>query len=111
MNLQVSGFDWDEGNWAKCQKHGVPIAEIEALFEHSPRIAPAPRHSAAEDRLIAVGKTSAGRALFVAFTIRAKAGRRLIRPVSARYMHGKEIAAYEKASSEEAASEEPAREE
>jgi hypothetical protein len=32
MTLQVSGFDWDDGNRAKCQKHGVSIAEIEALF-------------------------------------------------------------------------------
>lgn len=27
-----AGFDWDAGNWAKCQKHGVSIGEIEALF-------------------------------------------------------------------------------
>ena len=98
MNLQVGGFDWDDGNRSKCQKHGVSIAEIEALFVHGPRVAPDPKHSADEDRLIAVGKTSAGRPLFVAFTVRAKDGRRLIRPVSARYMHAKEIAAYEKES-------------
>ena len=97
MNMTVSGFDWDDGNRAKCQKHGVSIAEIEALFVHGPRIAPEPKHSAKEDRLIAVGRTSAGRPLFVAFTIRTKDRRRLIRAVTARYMHGKEIAAYEKA--------------
>ena len=34
MNLRVSGFDWDEGNRAKCQKHGVPMIEIEDLFAH-----------------------------------------------------------------------------
>jgi uncharacterized protein len=67
------------------------------LFVHGPRVAPAPKHSADEDRLIAVGKTGMGRPLFVAFTMRTKDGRRLIRPVSARYMHAKEIAAYEKA--------------
>jgi uncharacterized protein len=55
-------------------------------------------HSADEDRLIAVGRTSTGRPVFVAFTIRTKDGRRLIRPVTARYMHAKEIAAYEKES-------------
>jgi uncharacterized protein len=48
--------------------------------------------------MIAVGRTSAGRQLFVAFTLRTKNGRRLIRPVTARYMHAKEIAAYEKES-------------
>ena len=42
MTLRVSGFDWDEGNREKCQKHGVSIAEIEDLFTQSPRIAPGP---------------------------------------------------------------------
>jgi uncharacterized DUF497 family protein len=98
MNWQVSGFDWDRGNRGKCQKHGVSILEIEDLFTHSPRIAPDPRHSANEDRLIAVGRTNAGRSVFVAFTLRTKNKRTLIRPVTARYMHPKEIAAYEKES-------------
>ncbi len=79
MNLRVSGFDWDDGNRAKCQKHGVSITQIEALFAHSPRIAPDPKHSADEDRLIAVGRTSTGRPVFVAFTIRTINKRRLIR--------------------------------
>ena len=100
MTLQVSGFDWDDGNRAKCQNHGVSIAEIEALFARGPGIAPDPKHSADEDRLVAVGKTSAGRPLFVAFTMRTTKGRRLIRPVTARYMHAREIAAYEKAAYE-----------
>src|ERR1019366_7125203 len=98
MNLQVSGFDWDEGNRAKCRKHGVSIMEIEDLFVHSPRIAPDPKHSAEEDRLIAGGRTSTGRPVFVAFTIRTKNKRRLIRPVTARYMHVEEIAAYDEES-------------
>ena len=101
--LHVSGFDWDGGNRAKCQKHGVSIAEIESVFRGSPRIAPDPKHSSDEDRLIAVGRTSAGRPVFVAFTVRTKDGRRLIRPVTARYMHEKEIAAYEAAEQEESA--------
>jgi uncharacterized protein len=96
MNLRVGGFDWDDGNRFKCQKHGVTIAEIEALFLHSPRVAPDPKHSAYEDRLIAVGKAGTGRPLFVAFTMRTKEGRPLIRPVTALYMHAREIAAYEK---------------
>ncbi len=99
--LHVSGFDWDSGNRAKCQKHGVSIEEVESVFLGSPRIAPDPKHSSAEDRLIAVGRTSAGRPVFVAFTPRVKDGRRLIRPVTARYMHAKEIAAYEAAEQQE----------
>ena len=98
ISLQVSGSDWDEGNRTKCRKHGVSISQIETLFAHNPRIAPDPKHSADEDRLIAVGRTSTGRPVFVAFTIRTKNGQRLIRPVTARYMHAQEIAAYEKES-------------
>ena len=98
-DIGFAGFDWDEGNRAKCQKHGVSIAEIEAMLRGGPRLAPAPRRSASEDRLIAIGRTPAGRALFVALTFRNKGGEWLIRPVSARYMHRKEIEAYEKKSS------------
>ena len=100
MNSRVGGFDWDDGNRAKCQKHGLSIAQIEAFFTHGPRIAVDPKHSEAEDRLIAVGRTNAGRHVFVAFTIRTSGGRRLIRPVTARYMHAREIAAFEKESTE-----------
>ena len=97
MRLAVAGFDWDDGNHAKCQKHGVSIAEIEALFRGAPLVAPAPRRTATEDRMIAVGRTAEGRPLFVAFTLRAGARGRLIRPISARFMHAKEIRAYEQA--------------
>jgi hypothetical protein len=103
MNLRVSGFDWDDGNRAKCQKHGISIAEIEALFVAGPSVAPDPKHSQEEDRLLATGRTSAGRALFVGFTLRTRNGRGLIRPVTARYMHAKEVAAYEKACEDQSA--------
>ena len=73
------------------------MAEIEAVFVHGPRIAPDPKHSADEDRFIAVGRI--GRPVFVAFTIRVKDKRRFIRPVTARFMHAKEVAAYEEESS------------
>ncbi len=62
---------------------------------NDPRVAPDPKRSANEDRLIAVGKTSGGRLVFVAFTMRTKDKRHLIRPVTARYMHAREAAAYE----------------
>lgn len=90
-----AGVDWDEGNRQKCQKHGVTIGEIEALLSGRPHVAPDLRHSAHEDRFIAVGRNANGRPLFVAFTFRTKDGSRLIRPVSARYMHKGEIASYE----------------
>ncbi len=94
----MQGFDWDHGKRAKCQKHGVTIAQIEALFRGDLRIAPDPKHSHYEDRMIAVGRTGIGRPLFVAFTIRNQDDRLLVRPVSARYMHAEEVAAYEKES-------------
>jgi uncharacterized protein len=76
----------------------VSLTQIEALFAHNPRIAPDPKHSANEDRLIAVGRTSTGRLVFVAFTIRTKNGRHLIRSVTARYVHAGDCS-YEKESS------------
>ena len=97
MNKPFAGFDWDAGNRAKCQKHGVTVAQIETLLSGSPRIVPDLKHSASEDRYIAVGRDTGGRAMFVAFTIRERDGMRMIRPVSARYMHGKEVEGYEEA--------------
>ncbi len=88
-------FEWDKGNRAHCQTHGVSIAEIEALLRGAPRIAPDLKHAHLEDRLIAVGRTAKGRPLFVAFTIRTRFGQPTIRPVSARYMHDKEARNYE----------------
>ena len=70
------------------------MAEIEALLSGNPHVAPDLKHAHLEDRLIAIGRTSQGRPLFVAFAIRERFGQRLIRPVSARYMHAKEIARY-----------------
>ena len=42
------------------------------------------------------GKNSDGRYIFVVFTLRRKEGKRLIRPIGARYMHAKEIENYER---------------
>ena len=93
--LFASGFDWDAGNREKCEKHGVSIADIEAVLRRDPQIAPAPRRSFAEERFIEVGRTPGGRAVFIAFTLRKRNGARLVRPISARYMHDREIRRYE----------------
>ena len=95
MNIGVAGFDWDAGNRAKCQKHGVSVAEVEGLFSRPLLIIPDASHSQSEERLRAIGKTARGRSVFLVFTIRELAGKRFIRPVSARYMHIKEIKHYE----------------
>ena len=36
------------------------------------------------------------RMIFLVFTIRLKGGWRVVRPITARYMHAKEVASYEK---------------
>ena len=95
MGVAADGFDWDAGNRDKCQKHGVSIAEIEAFLLANPKVAPDLRHSGQEDRLMAVGRNNRGRAIFVVFTIRSLDDKRLIRPLTARYMHRKEIEGYE----------------
>jgi uncharacterized DUF497 family protein len=51
-------------------------------------------HSQSEDRFIAIGHDLDGRAVFVGFTFRERDGRRLIRPITARYMHAKEASRY-----------------
>ena len=86
-------FDWDDGNRAKCLKHGVTHEEIEHTLTHGARVAPDPAHSDAEQRFIAVGRGPSGRPVFVAFCWR---GARL-RPISARFMHAREVARYEQA--------------
>jgi uncharacterized DUF497 family protein len=95
--MKVSGFDWDSGNREKCRKHGLSLAAIEEVFAGPVMILPDLAHSQSEERFRAIGKTDAGRYVFLVFTLRDRAGKRFIRPISARYMHKKEIDSYEKA--------------
>jgi uncharacterized DUF497 family protein len=97
--MDFAGFDWDSGNRKKCQKHGVSIAEIESLFNRDVNIAPDLQHSNIEERYKAIGTTDAGRNVLFAFTLRRRGELTLIRPISARYMHQKEVAYYEKETS------------
>jgi hypothetical protein len=44
--MEISGFDWDSGNWPKCGKHGVSREQIERLFlEGRAQVAPDLKHS------------------------------------------------------------------
>ena len=79
-------FDWDDGNEAKCAKHGLTRGEIEFALENAARVAADPGHSTVEARFIAVGRTSEGRAVYIAYCWRGER----VRPISARYMHMKE---------------------
>ena len=95
MIQRVAGFDWDDGNRKKCNGHGVSIAEIESLFEGEVWTFPDIAHSTRETRYLGIGRTAAGRHVFLAFTIRMRGGERWLRPISARYMHAKEIGHYQ----------------
>lgn len=96
MEGRIAGFDWDGGNSPKCTKHGVSRAEIEHVLRNDPMVLPDRYPQTSETRFDAVGKNETGRYIFVVFTFREKAGKRLIRPISARYMHAKEIESYER---------------
>jgi uncharacterized DUF497 family protein len=87
---KVIGFEWDEGNSRKNDQHGVSMANSPLL------VLPDQRHSEAELRFHALGKTNAGRRLHITFTLR-DAGQ-FIRVISARDMHRKERVIYEQAS-------------
>jgi uncharacterized DUF497 family protein len=97
VNVSFAGFDWDEGNREKCLKHGVSLDEIEALFFGPIAIRPDLAHSVGETRFLGIGGTAGGRHVFIAFTIRRRDSANYIRPISARYMHRKEVEQYEKA--------------
>lgn len=90
----VAGFEWDAGNRAKCRKHGVTLGEIEELFRRTVMVLPDVAHSMSEERFRAIGRTAAGRHVFVVFTVRQREDGQLIRPISARFMHRREIERY-----------------
>ncbi|MGO8920707.1 MAG: BrnT family toxin [Stellaceae bacterium] len=92
----VSGFDWDDSNREKCRKHGISVAAIESLFQNAIAVFPDPAHSRGETRFKAIGKTDEGRSALVVFTLRKRGGETFLRPISARYMHAKEVKYYEK---------------
>ena len=100
MTLVTAGFDWDRGNLEKCRHHGVSITAIEAMFRKPLWMVPDPDHSPREQRFRAIGTDAEGRHIFVAFTLRQRPEGMLIRPISARYMHKKEIRHYEKQKAE-----------
>jgi uncharacterized DUF497 family protein len=92
----ITGFEWDTGNARKSfEKHGVSQFEAEQVFFNQPLLLlPDIKHSQAEVRYHALGKTDEDRWLHITFTLRASDT--LIRVISARAMHRKERAIYEK---------------
>jgi uncharacterized DUF497 family protein len=87
------GFEWDKGNTTKnLIKHQVTWNEIEEIFLNKPLLIKSDeKHSQAEIRYWALGKTNLNRMLFISFTVRAHK----IRAISAREQNKRERNAYE----------------
>jgi uncharacterized DUF497 family protein len=101
---QITGFDWDDGNLRKNDKHGVSAAEAEQVFFNAPLLLVADeKHSQKESRHHALGRSDEGRLLHVVFTLRGAAS--LIRVISARDMHRRERVIYEQAEQDQDAPE------
>jgi uncharacterized DUF497 family protein len=97
MERGAPSLDWDDGNREKCQKHGLSIADIEYVLAHGETfIVPDVKNFEDEPRFIAVGRSPGGRYAFVVFTPPRRNDGTVWRPISARYMHKKEIVRYEK---------------
>lgn len=95
--INLTGFDWDESNREKnWEKHGVLAGECEEVFFNLPLLLqPDPAHSQREPRVYVLGHTTAGRRLFIAFTVREDK----ICVISARDMSKKERKIYEQENS------------
>src|SRR6202030_1712340 len=94
--IAFSGFAWDNANRSKCEEHGVSVAEVEHVLAHAATLVlPDLKNSRSEPRYLAIGPTTVGRYTFVVFTPRQRRGGIFLRPISARYMHKKEIKKYE----------------
>ena len=93
---RITGFDWDAGNARKnADKHDVGQSEAEQVFFNDPLLmVPDLAHSAAEQRIHALGQTDAGRLLHVTFTLRDDESK--IRVISARDMSRRERVVYGK---------------
>ncbi|HEY5233481.1 MAG TPA: BrnT family toxin [Verrucomicrobiae bacterium] len=88
----VEGFEWDGGNSHKPLKHSVTAKEAEeSFFDSRARIQDDAPHSQTESRWWLWGRTTHGRFLKIAFTVRG----RKVRVISARTMNKKERLFYE----------------
>lgn len=89
---QLTGFEWDDANRLKnWERHRVAWWECEEVFFHKPFYVVADTgHSQKEDRYFALGRTKAGRLLFLVFTFRESK----VRVISARDMSKRERRIY-----------------
>lgn len=92
MQIEFSGFEWDQGNVEKSlKKHSVTCEEAEEVFLGEPFVYPDEGHSAeTEKRYVLFGETKQQKPLLIAFTMRDKS----VRVISARPMSRKERSWY-----------------
>ena len=65
------GFEWDDGDATKNVRQGLTMAEAEQVFFNSPLLVlPDMRHSHADPRFHALGKTHVDRGLHITITLR-----------------------------------------
>lgn len=97
--VDVTEFDWDGGNAEKnWLRHRVSQAESEQVFFNRPLVvAEDELHSWTELRYYALGRTDAGRLLFVVYTLRGDR----VRIISARDMTRREQKDYDHARAQE----------
>jgi len=93
FKMKIAGIEWDDGNWPKCGKHGVGQDEIEYVLRHMKFRIPDPNPK--ETRFRTASRTPNRRPVFIVYTHREQDGETYLRPISARYMHGKEVTQYE----------------
>ncbi len=91
--MKIAGFEWDQGNWPKCGKHGVSQDEIEHVLKAITFRIPDPHPD--EPRYRTAGENGGGRHVFIVYMHRAREDGMYLRPISARYMHDKEVKEYE----------------
>jgi hypothetical protein len=92
VKVKQISFEWDKGNLDKSYfKHGVTPSETEEIFvDEESLVLPDIKHSEKEERFIILGKTANKVNLFVVFTFR----KNLVRVISARRIHKKEVSKY-----------------
>lgn len=92
---KIVAFEWDQGNQHKNKlKHNVDVKECEEVFCNQAVFFHDDKHSQAEERYVAFGKTNYARLLTIVFTIRGNK----IRVISARDQNRAERIAYEERS-------------
>lgn len=87
-----TGFEWDAGNAPRVSaRHNVEPGECEQVFFQEPFVTTFDEdHSGIEPRWRGLGRTLAGRLLYIVFTVRGA----LIRVIAARDMNRKERKRY-----------------